>query len=105
MVYVLSFVPLTPLLVKSATLGSDSAYQSFVNSLLKKTGIFANNASETTSALFLFTRPRIKEIHTIVYVNHKGVLQPNQYSEAFCSSFECFYASNEWINREFSLES
>jgi hypothetical protein len=54
MVYVRSFVPLMPLLVKSATMGSDSAYQSFVTNLLKTTGIFANNASANYIRSFSF---------------------------------------------------
>ncbi len=54
MVYVRSFVPLMPLLVKSATQGNDSVYQSFVTNLLKTTGIFANNASANYIRSFSF---------------------------------------------------
>lgn len=54
MVYVRSFVPLMPLLVKSAIQGTDTQYQGFVLNLLRTSGIFANNASANHIRSFSF---------------------------------------------------
>lgn len=61
MVYVRSFVPLMPLLVKSAIQGSDGPYQSFVTNLLRTTGIFANNASANHIRSFSFYKDLVEK--------------------------------------------
>jgi len=54
MVYIRSFVPLMPLLVKCSVNGTDTNYQSFVINLLRTTGIFANSASANHIRSFAF---------------------------------------------------
>jgi hypothetical protein len=61
MVYVRSFVPLMPLLVRSAICGTDTAYQSFVINLLRTTGIFANNASSNHIRSFSFYKDLVEK--------------------------------------------
>lgn len=61
MVYVRSFVPLMPLLVKSSVCGADNSYQSFVINLLRTTGIFANNASANHIRSFSFYKDLVEK--------------------------------------------
>jgi hypothetical protein len=61
MVYVRSFVPLMPLLVKSAVGGIDATYQSFIVNLLRTTGIFANNASANHIRSFSFYKDVVEK--------------------------------------------
>lgn len=61
MVYVRSFVPLMPLLVKSSIQGQDSAYQAFTVNLLRTTGIFANNASANHIRSFSFYKDLVEK--------------------------------------------
>jgi hypothetical protein len=61
MVYVRSFVPLMPLLVKSSVAGTDNNYQSFVINLLRTTGIFANNASANHIRSFSFYKDLVEK--------------------------------------------
>lgn len=61
MVYVRSFVPLMPILVKCSVAGTDTTYQSFVISLLRTTGIFANNASANHIRSFSFYKDLVEK--------------------------------------------
>lgn len=61
MVYVRSFVPLMPLLVKSAVLNNDQSFQSFTINLLRTTGIFANNASANHIRSFSFYKDLVEK--------------------------------------------
>jgi hypothetical protein len=61
MVYVRSFVPLMPLLVKSAIIGTDHSFQSFTINLLRTTGIFANNASANHIRSFSFYKDLVEK--------------------------------------------
>lgn len=61
MVYVRSFVPLMPLLVRAAVQSSDAAHQAFATSLLRTTGIFANNASANHIRSFSFYKDLVEK--------------------------------------------
>lgn len=61
MVYVRSFIPLMPLLVKSAVGGAEPSYQSFAVNLLRTTGIFANNASANHIRSFSFYKDVVEK--------------------------------------------
>lgn len=54
MVYIRSFLPLLPYLIKSATHGTDQNYQTLVNNFLRTVGMFANNASDNIIRSFSF---------------------------------------------------
>lgn len=61
MVYVRSFVPLMPLLVKTALGGLETNYQIFTTNLLRTTGIFANNASANHIRSFSFYKDIVEK--------------------------------------------
>lgn len=82
MVYVRSFVPLMPFLVKTSTLSSEPLYQSFTINLLRTTGIFANNASANHIRSFSFYKDLVEKRFiqecmeiTRCYYEHSNVLR------------------------------
>ena len=54
MVYIRSFIPILPVLIKCATHGTDQNYQNLVNNFLRTIGMFANNASDNIIRSFSF---------------------------------------------------
>ena len=61
MVYVRSFVPLMPLLIKASLGGTDPSHQTFTTNLLRTTGIFANNASANHIRSFSFYKDLVEK--------------------------------------------
>jgi fused len=61
MVYVRSFVPLMPLLVRTAVVSNEAAHQTFTVNLLRTTGIFANNASANHIRSFSFYKDLVEK--------------------------------------------
>ncbi len=60
MVYIRSFIPLMPMLVRSAVLAGSEG-QNFVINLLRTTGIFANNASANHIRSFSFYKDVVEK--------------------------------------------
>jgi hypothetical protein len=54
MVYIRSFIPLFPSILKSIYQGNDQNYVNYVNNFLKTIGMFANNASANHIRSFSF---------------------------------------------------
>lgn len=61
MVYIRSFVPLMPILVKASVGGTDINYQTFAINLLRTTGIFVNNASMNHIRSFSFYKDIVEK--------------------------------------------
>lgn len=61
MVYVRSFVPLMPVLVRTAVASNDSLHQTLTLNLLRTTGIFANNASANHIRSFSFYKDLVEK--------------------------------------------
>jgi len=54
MVYIRSFIPIFPQLIKCSTNGTENNYQTLVNNFLRTVGMFANNASDNIIRSFSF---------------------------------------------------
>jgi len=61
MVYVRSFVPLLPLLVRTAVTSNEASHQNFTINLLRSIGIFANNASANHIRSFSFYKDLVEK--------------------------------------------